>query len=159
MNPILRDRVQRARLWMFPACIWWVLFGIGTINRLAGHPEDAPHLHASDQFRGYLWIITGVVAFLILCFDKVRDERATLAAASLLIVMPMLRAVSYTWAYWVSYSGNDNPLGVGPPWLEGDPNAYYTCLPWWVISWAIISQVIDWRGILRKLRHLTGGHS
>ena len=140
---VARDGILRARVWLIPSAVWWVLLGAGTIQGFAGRPEDAPHLHVPEVLRGWVWIGTGLLALVILLSDHKGDERRTRLAAALLLVMPIVRAVSYSWAWWVYAIGQDG--GHFARWYqEGSSSAWYSCVPWWVISWAILSQAVNW---------------
>lgn len=141
---ITRDRILRARLWLIPCALIWIPMGIGTMNGLAGKPRDAPHLLIPQDIRGWVWIVTGLAALVVLVADRHRSEHGTRVAAALLLIMPLARALSYSLAgvyVIVDLDGNGG--------LNGSPGAYYTCLPWWIISLAILTQAVDWRHIGR----------
>lgn len=157
---VQRDRLIRARLWLIPNCLLWVLIGAGTLVGYAGHPEDAPHLHIPQDIRGWAWILTGVFALYGLVSDHEVTERATRLAAALLLIMPLMRAVSYSWAWWVWFMGEDG--GHFAHWYqEGSPSAWYSCTPWWAISSAILSQAVNWRRVWRHVQRFArrGGHA
>lgn len=149
---VSRDRILRARLWLIPCALIWIPMGIGTMNGLAGKPTDAPHLLIPQDIRGWAWIITGVVALVVLVADHRHREAPTRIAAAVLLFMPLVRALSYSIAGVYAIVDLDGD-GEG---LTGSPDAYYTCLPWWVISLAILTQAINWRsigrGVIRKVR-------
>lgn len=145
-------QIRLARVWLWPCCIWWTIMGAGTMVHLAGHPTDAPHMHLSDESRGFMWITTGVLGLIILAWDRKQREMPTRLVAALLLMMPLMRAVSYTWAYIVSLGDKDDSASLKPWYLEGSPSGWYTCVPWWIISWAILSQAVDWRHLWRTVR-------
>lgn len=146
-----RDRILRSRLWLIPSALWWIVLGAGTLQGLAGRPDDAPHLHLSETLRGWVWIATGLAAFIILVADREKREDPTRYAASLLVVMPTVRALSYSWAWWVYALGNDGG-NIAPWYSEGSPVAWYTCVVWWALTWAILSQAVNWRRVCRGAR-------
>ena len=141
---VTRDRILRARLWLLPCALIWIPMGIGTMNGLAGKPRDAPHLLIPQDLRGWALIVTGVVALVVLVADRHRSERGTRVAAALLLIMPLVRALSYSIAGVYAIVDLDGNGG-----LDGSPGAYYTCLPWWTISLAILTQAVNWRHIGR----------
>lgn len=142
---VTRDRILRARLWLIPCALIWIPMGIGTMNGLAGKPRDAPHLLIPQDLRGWAWIVTGLAALVVLVADRHRSERGTRVAAALLLIMPLVRALSYSIAGLYAIVDLDGD-GEG---LSGSPYAYYTCLPWWIISLAILTQAVNWRRIGR----------
>lgn len=142
---VTRDRILRARLWLIPCALIWIPMGIGTMNGLAGKPRDAPHLLIPQDLRGWAWIVTGLAALVVLVADRERTECATRVAAALLLIMPLVRAVSYSIAGVYSIVDLDG-VGVG---LDGSRDAYYTADPWWALSLAILTQAINWRRIGR----------
>ena len=142
---VTRDRILRARLWLIPCALLWIPVGIGTMNGLAGKPRDAPHLLLSQDLRGWVCIVTGLAALVVLVADRNRSERGTRVAAALLLIMPLVRALSYSLAGVYAIVDLDGD-GEG---LTGSPDAYYTCLPWWTISLAILTQAVNWRRIGR----------
>ena len=141
---VTRDRILRARLWLLPCALIWIPMGIGTMNGLAGKPRDAPHLLIPQDLRGWVWIVTGLAALVVLVADRHRSERGTRVAAALLLIMPLVRALSYSLAGVYAITDLDGDGG-----LDGSPDAYYTCLPWWAISLAILTQAVNWRRIGR----------
>lgn len=141
---VTRDRILRARLWLIPCALIWIPMGIGTMNGLAGKPRDAPHLLIPQDIRGWVWIVTGLAALVVLVADRHRSERGTRVAAALLLIMPIVRALSYSIAGVYAITDLDGDGG-----LDGSPDAYYTCLPWWIISLAILTQTVNWRRIGR----------
>ena len=141
---VTRDRILRARLWLIPCALIWIPMGIGTMHGLAGKPRDAPHLLIPQDLRGWAWIVTGVVALVVLVADRHRSERGTRVAAALLLIMPLVQALSYSLAGVYAIVDLDGNGG-----LNGSPSAYYTCLPWWTISLAILTQAVNWRHIGR----------
>ena len=141
---VTRDRILRARLWLIPCALIWIPMGIGTMNGLAGKPRDAPHLLIPQDLRGWVWIVTGLAALVVLVADRHRSERGTRVAAALLLIMPLVRALSYSLAGVYAITDLDGDGG-----LDGSPDAYYTCLPWWIISLAILTQAVNWRRIGR----------
>lgn len=141
---VTRDRILRARLWLIPCALIWIPMGIGTMNGLAGKPRDAPHLLIPQDIRGWVWIVTGLAALVVLVADRRRSERGTRVAAALLLIMPLVRALSYSLAGVYAITDLDGDGG-----LDGSPSAYYTCLPWWIISLAILTQAVNWRHIGR----------
>jgi len=141
---ITRDRILRARLWLIPCALIWIPMGIGTMHGLAGKPRDAPHLLIPQDIRGWAWIVTGLAALVVLVADRRRSERGTRVAAALLLIMPLVRALSYSLAGVYAITDLDGNGG-----LNGSPSAYYTCLPWWTISLAILTQAVNWRHIGR----------
>ena len=141
---VTRDRILRARLWLIPCALIWIPMGIGTMNGLAGKPRDAPHLLIPQDLRGWVWIVTGLAALVVLVADRHRSERGTRVAAALLLIMPLVRALSYSLAGVYAITDLDGDGG-----LDGSPDAYYTCLPWWSISLAILTQAVNWRRIGR----------
>lgn len=141
---VTRDRILRARLWLIPCALIWIPMGIGTMNGLAGKPRDAPHLLIPQDIRGWVWIVTGLAALVVLVADRHRSEHATRVAAALLLIMPLVRALSYSIAGVYAIVDLDGNGG-----LNGSPSAYYTCLPWWTISLAILTQAVNWRHIGR----------
>lgn len=141
---VTRDRILRARLWLLPCALLWIPVGIGTMHGLAGKPRDAPHLLIPQDLRGWAWIVTGLAALVVLVADRRRSERGTRVAAALLLVMPLVRALSYSLAGVYAITDLDGDGG-----LDGSPDAYYTCLPWWSISLAILTQAVNWRRIGR----------
>ena len=141
---VTRDRILRARLWLIPCALIWIPMGIGTMNGLAGKPRDAPHLLIPQDIRGWVWIVTGLAALVVLVADRHRSEHGTRVAAALLLTMPLVRALSYSLAGVYAIVDLDGNGG-----LNGSPSAYYTCLPWWTISLAILTQAVDWRHIGR----------
>ena len=141
---VTRDRILRARLWLIPCALIWIPMGIGTMNGLAGKPRDAPHLLIPQDLRGWVWIVTGLAALVVLVADRHRSERGTRVAAALLLIMPLVRALSYSIAGVYAIVDLDGNGG-----LNGSPSAYYTCLPWWTISLAILTQAVTWRHIGR----------
>ena len=64
--------------------------------------------------------------------------------SALLLIMPLVRALSYSLAGVYAITDLDGDGG-----LDGSPDAYYTCLPWWAISLAILTQAVNWRRIGR----------
>ena len=142
---VTRDRILRARLWLIPCALIWIPMGIGTMNGLAGKPRDAPHLLIPQDIRGWVCIATGLAALVVLVADRHRSERGTRVAAALLLIMPLVRALSYSLAGVYAIVDLDGD-GEG---LTGSPDAYYTCLPWWTISLAILTQAVNWRHIGR----------
>mgnify|MGYP006948742887 FL=1 len=141
---VTRDRILRARLWLLPCALIWIPMGIGTMNGLAGKPRDAPHLLIPQDLRGWVWIVTGLAALVVLVADRHHSERGTRVAAALLLIMPLVRALSYSLAGVYAITDLDGDGG-----LDGSPDAYYTCLPWWAISLAILTQAVNWRRIGR----------
>lgn len=141
---VTRDRILRARLWLIPCALIWIPMGIGTMNGLAGKPRDAPHLLIPQDIRGWVCIVTGLAALVVLLADRHRSERGTRVAAALLLIMPLVRALSYSLAGVYAITDLDGDGG-----LSGSPDAYYTCLPWWIISLAILTQAVNWRRIGR----------
>lgn len=141
---VTRDRILRARLWLIPCALIWIPMGIGTMNGLAGKPRDAPHLLIPQDIRGWVWIVTGLAALVVLVADRHRSEHGTRVAAALLLTMPLVRALSYSLAGVYAIVDLDGNGG-----LNGSPSAYYTCLPWWTISLAILTQAVNWRHIGR----------
>ena len=141
---VTRDRILRARLWLLPCALIWIPMGIGTMNGLAGKPRDAPHLLIPQDLRGWVWIVTGLAALVVLVADRHHSERGTRVAAALLLIMPLVRALSYSIAGVYAITDLDGDGG-----LNGSPDAYYTCLPWWTISLAILTQAVNWRRIGR----------
>ena len=141
---VTRDRILRARLWLLPCALIWIPMGIGTMNGLAGKPRDAPHLLIPQDLRGWVWIVTGLAALVVLVADRHRSERGTRVAAAVLLIMPLVRALSYSIAGVYAITDLDGDGG-----LNGSPDAYYTCLPWWTISLAILTQAVNWRRIGR----------
>ena len=141
---VTRDRILRARLWLIPCALLWIPAGIGTMHGLAGKPRDAPHLLIPQDLRGWVWIVTGLAALVVLVADRHRSERGTRVAAALLLIMPLVRALSYSLAGVYAIVDLDGNGG-----LNGSPSAYYTCLPWWTISLAILTQAVNWRHIGR----------
>ena len=141
---VTRDRILRARLWLIPCALIWIPMGIGTMNGLAGKPRDAPHLLIPQDIRGWVWIVTGLAALVVLVADRHRSEHGTRVAAALLLIMPLVRALSYSIAGVYAIVDLDGNGG-----LNGSPSAYYTCLPWWTISLAILTQAVNWRHIGR----------
>lgn len=141
---VTRDRILRARLWLLPCALFWIPMGIGTMHSLAGKPRDAPHLLLSQDLRGWAWIVTGLAALVVLVSDRHRSEHGTRVAAALLLIMPLVRALSYSLAGVYAITDLDGNGG-----LDGSPDAYYTCLPWWSISLAILTQAVNWRHIGR----------
>ena len=141
---VTRGRILRARLWLIPCALIWIPMGIGTMNGLAGKPRDAPHLLIPQDIRGWVWIVTGLAALVVLVADRHRSEHGTRVAAALLLTMPLVRALSYSLAGVYAIVDLDGNGG-----LNGSPSAYYTCLPWWTISLAILTQAVDWRHIGR----------
>ena len=141
---VTRDRILRARLWLIPCALIWIPMGIGTMNGLAGKPRDAPHLLIPQDIRGWVWIVTGLAALAALVADRHRSEHGTRVAAALLLIMPLVRALSYSIAGVYAIVDLDGNGG-----LDGSPSAYYTCLPWWTISLAILTQAVNWRHIGR----------
>lgn len=141
---VTRDRILRARLWLLPCALIWIPMGIGTMHGLAGKPRDAPHLLLPQDLRGWVWIVTGLAALVVLVADRHRSERGTRVAAALLLIMPLVRALSYSLAGVYAITDLDGDGG-----LDGSPDAYYTCLPWWIISLAILTQAVNWRRIGR----------
>ena len=141
---VTRDRILRARLWLIPCALIWIPMGIGTMNGLAGKPRDAPHLLIPQDLRGWVWIVTGLAALVVLVADRHRSERGTRVAAALLLIMPLVQALSYSLAGVYAIVDLDGNGG-----LNGSPSAYYTCLPWWTISLAILTQAVTWRHIGR----------
>ena len=141
---VTRDRILRARLWLLPCALIWIPMGIGTMNGLAGKPRDAPHLLIPQDLRGWVWIVTGLAALVVLVADRHHSERGTRVAAALLLIMPLVRALSYSLAGVYAITDLDGDGG-----LDGSPDAYYTCLPWWTISLAILTQAVNWRRIGR----------
>lgn len=141
---VTRDRILRARLWLIPCALFWIPMGIGTMHGLAGKPRDAPHLLLSQDLRGWAWIVTGLAALVVLVADRHRSEHGTRVAAALLLIMPLVRALSYSLAGAYAIVDLDGNGG-----LNGSPDAYYTCLPWWSISLAILTQAVNWRHIGR----------
>ena len=141
---VTRDRILRARLWLIPCALFWIPMGIGTMHGLAGKPRDAPHLLIPQDLRGWAWIVTGVVALVVLVADRHRSERGTRVAAALLLIMPLVQALSYSLAGVYAITDLDGDGG-----LDGSPDAYYTCLSWWTISLAILTQAVNWRHIGR----------
>lgn len=141
---VTRDRILRARLWLLPCALIWIPMGIGTMNGLAGKPRDAPHLLIPQDIRGWVWIVTGLAALVVLVADRHRSERGTRVAAAVLLIMPLVRALSYSLAGVYAVVDLDGDGG-----LNGSPDAYYTCLPWWTISLAILTQAVNWRLIGR----------
>ena len=141
---VTRDRILRARLWLIPCALIWIPMGIGTMNGLAGKPRDAPHLLIPQDLRGWVWIVTGLAALVVLVADRHHSERGTRVAAALLLIMPLVRALSYSLAGVYAITDLDGDGG-----LDGSPDAYYTCLPWWAISLAILTQAVNWRRIGR----------
>gem|GEM_PF-1607478 len=150
---VTRDRILRARLWLLPCALIWIPMGIGTMNGLAGKPRDAPHLLLPQDLRGWVWVITGLMALVVLIRDRERTERGTRVAAALLLIMPLIRALSYSVAGVYAIVDLDGD-GEG---LTGSPDAYYTCLPWWSISLAILTQAVNWRSIGRCIVARVGG--
>jgi len=142
---VTRDRILRARLWLLPCALFWIPMGIGTMHGLAGKPRDAPHLLIPQDIRGWACIATGLAALVVLVADRHRSERGTRVAAALLLIMPLVRALSYSLAGVYAIVDLDGD-GEG---LTGSPDAYYTCLPWWSISLAILTQAVNWRRIGR----------
>ena len=149
---VTRDRILRARLWLIPCALIWIPMGIGTMNGLAGKPRDAPHLLIPQDIRGWVWIVTGLAALVVLVADRHRSERGTRVAAALLLIMPLVRALSYSLAGVYAIVDLDGDGG-----LDGSPSAYYTCLPWWTISLAILTQAVNWRRIGRCIVARIGG--
>lgn len=147
-----RDRILRARLWLIPCALIWIPMGIGTMNGLAGKPRDAPHLLIPQDLRGWVWIVTGLAALVVLVADRHRSERGTRVAAALLLIMPLVRALSYSIAGVYAIADLDGDGG-----LDGSPHAYYTCLPWWTISLAILTQAVNWHRIGRCIIARVGG--
>ena len=141
---VTRDRILRARLWLIPCALIWIPMGIGTMNGLAGKPRDAPHLLIPQDLRGWVCIATGLAALVVLVADRHHSERGTRVAAALLLIMPLVRALSYSLAGVYAITDLDGDGG-----LNGSPSAYYTCLPWWAISLAILTQAVNWRRIGR----------
>ena len=141
---VTRDRILRARLWLIPCALIWIPMGIGTMNGLAGKQRDAPHLLIPQDIRGWVWIVTGLAALVVLVADRHRSEHGTRVAAALLLTMPLVRALSYSLAGVYAIVDLDGNGG-----LNGSPSAYYTCLPWWTISLAILTQAVNWRHIGR----------
>jgi len=141
---VTRDRILRARLWLLPCALIWIPMGIGTMNGLAGKPRDAPHLLIPQDLRGWVWIVTGLAALVVLVADRHRSEHGTRVAAALLLIMPLVRALSYSLAGVYAITDLDGDGG-----LDGSPDAYCTCLPWWTISLAILTQAVNWRRIGR----------
>ena len=141
---VTRDRILRARLWLIPCALIWIPMGIGTMNGLAGKPRDAPHLLIPQDLRGWACIATGLAALVVLVADRHRSEHGTRVAAALLLTMPLVRALSYSLAGVYAIVDLDGNVG-----LNGSPSAYYTCLPWWTISLAILTQAVNWRHIGR----------
>ena len=141
---VTRDRILRARLWLIPCALIWIPMGIGTMNGLAGKPRDAPHLLIPQDIRGWVWIVTGLAALVVLVADRHHSEHGTRVAAALLLIMPLMRALSYSLAGVYAITDLDGDGG-----LDGSPYAYYTCLPWWIISLAILTQAVNWRRIGR----------
>ena len=141
---VTRDRILRARLWLIPCALIWIPMGIGTMHGLAGKPRDAPRLLIPQDIRGWVWIVTGLAALVVLVADRHRSEHGTRVAAALLLTMPLVRALSYSLAGVYAIVDLDGNGG-----LNGSPSAYYTCLPWWTISLAILTQAVDWRHIGR----------
>ena len=80
----------------------------------------------------------------MLLADRHRSEHGTRVAAALLLIMPLVRALSYSLAGVYAITDLDGDGG-----LDGSPDAYYTCLPWWAISLAILTQAVNWRRIGR----------
>lgn len=148
---VAHDRIVRGRLWLIPCAILWVPLGIGTMNGLAGRPDDAPHLLVPGELRGWAWIITGLLALVILLRDKKMTEKATRTAAAILLVMPAIRAASYSVAGLWALVDLDGGGG-----LQGSPQAYYTSAPWILLAWAPISQAIDWPRVIRHHRRKRG---
>lgn len=142
---VTRDRILRARLWLIPCALIWIPMGIGTMNGLAGKPRDAPHLLIPQDLRGWACIVTGLAALVVLVADRHRSERGTRVAVALLLIMPLVRALSYSLAGLYAIVDLDGD-GEG---LTGSPDAYYTCLPWWTISLAILTQAVNWHRIGR----------
>lgn len=149
---VTRDRILRARLWLLPCALIWIPMGIGTMNGLAGKPRDAPHLLIPQDLRGWVWIVTGLAALVVLLADRHRSERGTRVAAAVLLIMPLVRALSYSLAGVYAVVDLDGDGG-----LNGSPDAYYTCLPWWAISLAILTQAVNWRLIGRCIVARVGG--
>lgn len=149
---VTRDRILRARLWLLPCALIWVPMGIGTMNGLAGKPRDAPHLLIPQDLRGWVWIVTGLAALVVLVADRHHSERGTRVAAALLLIMPLVRALSYSLAGVYAITDLDGDGGLG-----GSPDAYYTCLPWWSLSLAILTQAVNWRRIGRCIIARVGG--
>lgn len=149
---VTRDRILRARLWLIPCALIWIPMGIGTMHGLAGKPRDAPHLLIPQDIRGWAWIVTGLAALVVLVADRHRSEHGTRAAAALLLIMPLVRALSYSLAGVCAITDLDGDGG-----LDGSPDAYYTCLPWWIISLAILTQAVNWRRIGRCIVARVGG--
>lgn len=149
---VTRDRILRARLWLIPCALIWIPMGIGTMNGLAGKPRDAPHLLIPQDIRGWVCIVTGLAALVVLLADRHRSERGTRVAAALLLIMPLVRALSYSLAGVYAITDLDGDGG-----LSGSPDAYYTCLPWWIISLAILTQAVNWRRIGRCIIARVGG--
>lgn len=99
--------------------------GIGTLMGYSGSPTDAPHLLIPHFIRGWVWVITAVVAIGLLFKRKMGSDKNALF---LLTIMPMVRLVSYLMAWALSIDGL--PLFNDVTGLQGAPNALYTSFPY-----------------------------
>lgn len=98
----------------------WITLGIGTVAGFSGKPQDAPHLLIPEDIRGWaLWIVPGLLALALVAARREQPQRL---AVALLSLGPMVRAFSYSWAWWA--------------WLLSDDGAssgFYAAAAWWLL--------------------------
>lgn len=101
---------QAAALALTIAAFTWTWLGIGVATGAASVPDGAPHTMIPLPARVAFWLIpaAGVVAVLI-------TRRHAALVTSTLILAPMVRIVSYLWA-WIAYLAGDtgHPTGWYP---------------------------------------------
>lgn len=101
----------------------WVLIGVGSAVGAPQHIDSAVHLLIPASVRVALWVVSGMVA-VGTCWSS----RASNVGLGGLVIMPMVRLVSYTWA-WVQ------SLIPGDP--DGYPDGWYSAL-FYVVMLALV---------------------
>lgn len=101
---------QAAALALTIAGFTWTWLGVGVATGAASVPDGAPHTMIPLPVRTAFWLIpaAGVVAVLI-------TRRCAALVASALVLAPMVRVVSYLWAWFAHLAGDTgHPAGWYP---------------------------------------------